>query len=141
VSVTEKKNFAIVLYAHNDLLFCKRALHSLFEQEWDAYHLFFVDDASEDETTPFVEAFLEETQQQQKATLIRHGEKIGPLAALYHIADTLLDREIVVFLDAKDFLAGPFALSRLNALCQDPDVWAVHSPFLSYPLYEQGELS
>lgn len=137
--VTEKKQFAVVIYAHNDLLFYKKALSSLFAQDLESYHLFFVDDGSYDKTAEEVTAFLQENQQEYRATVIRHEERLGEMAALRHVADSLLDREIVLFFHAKDWLASPQSLDALNASFQDPDVWVASFPTLSYPSYEKKE--
>jgi glycosyltransferase involved in cell wall biosynthesis len=133
--VTERKSFAILLYAHNQTLWCERALRSIFEQEYDHYRVIVIDDGSVDGTGEKAKQFIVDNNQEAKVILIRNEAKWGPVASLYRAIDSCLDREVVLPLDAKDWLAHPHVLSRLNAAYQNPDVWLTAAPVIEYPSY------
>jgi hypothetical protein len=139
--ITEHKSFAIVLYAHNQALWCERALLSIFEQEYDHYRIVFIDDASLDGTAEKAKQFILDNNQKERVTFLRNETPLGPVASLYRAIDYCLDKEVVLPLDAKDWLAHPTALSRLNAAYQNPDVWLARAQAIAYPSYDIRDAS
>jgi hypothetical protein len=142
--LSERKSFAFVVYAHNQSPWCERTLRSIFEQEYDNYRIIFVDDASADNTFDAAKTFILENNQDQRVILLRNESKLGPVASLYRAAGGLLDKEIAVSLDAKDWLAHSAVLSRLNSAYQNPDVWmarAFSAEYPSYSIQEKGMVS
>ena len=135
--VTEEKQFAAVVYSYKNAKVSERVLKSIFEQEYDRFRVIFFDDASQDGTFEKVQSFVLENKQEDRVILIQNKERIGPVACLYRAAATLQDREILLPIDAKDWLAHPRALSRLNAAYQNPDVWIAAAGPILYPSYEQ----
>jgi glycosyltransferase involved in cell wall biosynthesis len=137
--ITEHKSFAIVVYAHNQALWCERALRSVFEQEYDHYRVIVIDDGSLDGTAEKTNQFIVDNNQAERVTLLRNETRLGPVASLYRAIDSCLDKEIVITLDAKDWLAHPTALNRLNIAYQNPDVWFTQAQVIDYPSYEIRE--
>src|SRR5690606_10170904 len=134
--VREHKSFVIVLYAHNQAHWCKDALHSIFEQNYDHYRVIVVDDGSIDGTEEIAKNFILENHQDEKVIFIQNESCLGPVASLYRVIDNCLDREIIIPLDAKDWFTTPHVLTRLNALYQNPDVWMATSSSIEYPAYQ-----
>lgn len=139
--VAEHKSFAIVIYAHNQALWCERALRSVFEQDYDHYRIVLIDDGSIDSTGEKAQQFIADNNQKERVAFIRNEAPLGKAASLYRAIDSCLDREIVIPLDAKDWLAHPAALNRLNAAYQNPDVWLAAGQEIDYPSYEIKESS
>ena len=133
--LSERTSFALIVYAHNQSPWCERALRSIFEQEYDYYRVIFIDDASSDDTFDTAKSFILENNQDQRVILMRNEEEQGPVACLYRAIDNLLEKEIVIPLDAKDWLAHPGALTRMNAAFQNPDVWIAEVSGVEYPSY------
>ncbi len=136
VTPTEYKSFAIVLHAHNDAAWCERALTSIFAQDYDYFRVLFVDDGSSDDTFEKVQKFVLDNEQHQRVILLRNDETLGPVACLYRAIEYCLDREIIVPCSARDWLAVPTVLSRLNQAFQNPDVWLSFGQAIRYPSYE-----
>lgn len=132
----EFKSFAIVLYARNDAHWCERSLRSIFEQDYDAFRLLFVDDGSSDNTFERVQNFIIENQQEHRTILIRNETPIGCLPSLYRAAQHCLDKELILPLSAKDWLAGPSTLLSWNRAFQNPDIWIAFGRTILYPSYE-----
>ncbi len=135
-SLAERKSFVFIVYAYNQAAWCERSLRSIFEQEYDYYRVIFVDDGSTDATYQKAKAFILENQQQQKVLLIRNEKKEGFVACLHRAVDQLLDKEIAIPFDAKNWLAYNGALTRINAVYQNPDVWMTFTDAVAYPSYE-----
>lgn len=133
--VIEHKSFALVLYGYNQALWCERSLHSVFEQEYDHYRVLFIDDASSDGTGERAKQFVLDNHQEEKVVFFSNEQRLGPVASLYKVIDRCLDREIVLFLDVKDWLSSPYALSRMNRSYQNPEVWLTSCQAIEYPSY------
>ncbi len=139
VPLSEHKSFVVVIYAQNQAAWCERALRSVFEQDYEHYRLILVDDGSSDGTSEKARHFIVENNQEEKALLIRNETKMGRIASLYRALDTCLDREIILPLDGKDWLASPLVLKQLNSVYQNPDVWVAFGKGIEYPTYEKME--
>lgn len=135
-SPKESKSFAIILYAHNASLWCERALHSIFSQEYEAYRVLFIDDGSIDGTFERAQQFILDNNQAYRVIAVRNDTELGPLASLSRIVRNCLDREILVPLDATQWFAHERVLSRLNQALQAPDVRIVWGQTIQYPSYE-----
>src|SRR3990167_1367437 len=138
--LVEHKSFALILYAHNQATWIERTLRSIFEQEHDYLRVILMDDGSTDGTSEKAQSFIVDAKQEHRVILIRNETALGPVACLYRAIDSCLDREIVIPLDAKDWLVNPFVLSRLNAVYQNPQVWLTLGQSIQYPSYEIPEL-
>jgi glycosyltransferase involved in cell wall biosynthesis len=134
--ISERKSFVIVIYAYNQALWCEKALHSVFEQDYDHYRVILVDDGSTDGTSEKAKQFIVANNQGDKAILIRNETRYGLVASLYRAIDSCLDREIVIPLNGKDWLSSPGVLNRLNLAYQNPDVWVTFGQGIEYPSYE-----
>ncbi len=142
--LSEHKSFVIMVYAHNQELWCERALRSVFEQDYDHYRVVLIDDGSIDQTEKKAKQFIVDNNQDDKVIFIRNETRLGPVASLYRAIDACLDREIIIPLDAKDWLSTPKVLDRLNLSYQNPDVWLTFGQVIDYPSYairDRGQIS
>ena len=139
--IVEYKSFVFVVHSYQQSDWCLRSLSSLCEQDYDRFRIVFFDDGSNDGTLEKVQAFIEENHQEHRISLIHNPESLGNIACLYRTIHELLHHEIVIPLDAKDWLAHPGVLNRLNAAYQNPDVWLTSAKELLYPSYEMGDSS
>ena len=137
--VTERKSFVVIVYAHNKAAWCEETLRSIFEQEYDYYRVIFIDDASTDRTFQTAKRFILESHQEPRVVLMRNEARLGPLICLSRAVESLLDREIAIPMDGKDWLSHSGVLTRLNQIYQNPDVWMASGDSLSYPLYQKQE--
>jgi hypothetical protein len=133
--ITEHKSFVVVIYAHNQALWCERALRSVFEQDYDHYRVIVIDDGSIDNTAEKAKQFIVDNNQDAKVIFMRNETRYGEVASLYRAIDSCLDKEIVIPLNAKDWLTSPIVLNRLNIAYQNPDVWVAFGQAIEYPTY------
>lgn len=138
-ALTEHKSFAVVVVAHNAAAWCERALRSVFEQDYDYFRVLFVDDASMDDTFERAQEFIVDNGLEERVIAVRNETRAGFTGSLYRGVQACLDKEIVIPLDACNWLAFEGAISRLNRVFQNPDVWIARGAFVDYPLYELCE--
>lgn len=142
--IKEKKSFVFVVYGCNGATWCERTLRSIFEQDYEAYRLIWIDDASHDSSLEQVKSYIIENNQEIRAIVIENEDRLGRDASFKRCMKTVDDREIVILLDGIDWLATSEVLSHLNRFFQDPKVNLVVSGGLSYPQYheiKEGQIS
>ncbi len=133
--LTENKAFAIVLYAHNAASWCERSLRSIFAQDYDYFRVLFVDDGSIDDTFEKAQQFIVDNGLEERVVAMHNETKAGRSACLYRAAQICLDKEIIVPLDASNWIAHEGVLKKLNCVFQNPDAWIAFSSFIEYPTY------
>lgn len=133
----ERKSFVFVVYGCNCSPWCERALRSIFEQEYDAYRLVWIDDASTDTSLEQVQNFILENNQDAKAIVMRNEVRLGRNASYERCMGTVGDAEVAVLLEGANWMATNEVLNRLNLCFQDPRVAFVLARGLFYPSYEQ----
>jgi len=136
----EDLSFAVVLYAHNASYWCEKALRSIFEQDYPNYRVFLIDDGSVDDTFDKVQQFILDNKQEHRVIAMRNESTLGYTASLYRAVDNCLSREIILPLNAQDWLVHENTLTRLNQVFQNPDNWIVLGQFIQYPSYKISEL-
>lgn len=137
--VTEHKSFAFVLYAHNAASWCERSLRSLFAQDYDYFRVLFIDDASVDSTLEKAQQFIVDHHLEERVITVRNETKEGMTASLYRAAQVCLDKEILIPLDAGNWLSHEGVLTKLNRVFQNPDVWIAFGAAIDYPSYSLRE--
>lgn len=132
----ENRPFVIALYLHNEASWCKRALRSIFEQDYPAYRVFVIDDASIDDTEEAAKDFIVQNHQDEKVIFIRNDAFLGYSMSLKRILNHCEDFEIVIPIDAKNWFSSPNVLNRFNVAYQNPDVLLVKALGIGYPSYK-----
>ena len=135
--IADQKRFAIVLYTHNAVHFCERMLRSVFDQNYDAYRIFFIDDGSADGTFETAQRICLEQGHQDRMIMMRNEEPLGFSTCLLRAIDHCTDQEIVIPLEG--WFSHENVLSQLNWSYRNPDLWMVSGKNLEYPLYQDSE--
>lgn len=125
--------FAIVVPSYNNASWVSNNLRSLAEQTYTNFHLYYIDDASTDDTKELAELFLEQPGLAGKYTLISNSVRAGALANIYNTVTGLEPHTVVVGLDGDDWLAHPKVLERVAEVYKDPNVWMSYGSFESDP--------
>ncbi len=139
VSLSEtqiEKPFSIVLYAYNQGLWVKRTLSSIFEQDYENYQVILIDDGSSDNTFQMAKDFILETNQSANVFLLQNEEKKGYLSSLQEAIQNLDDKEIVLPILAKDWLADGLVLKKLNAAFCETKVRIAKAKSIEFPSYK-----
>ena len=134
--IIEHKSFAVVLYAHNAASWIERALQSIFEQDYDAYRVVVIDDASVDGTLEIAQQFILENQQEHRAMALCNDSFLGFVGSLYRASEQATSCEILLPLEAKNWFTHDKVLTKLDQAFQNPDAWIAFAEGLHYPSYE-----
>ena len=123
--------FAIIVASYNNQSFCKENLDSILHQDYDNYHVYYVDDGSRDKTLRYVRNYVSEHQKQDRITIItnpvRNGSHVENQYNVIHYC--LSDDTVVVIVDGDDTLPDNNVLSYLDEVYSDQDIWMTYGQF------------
>ncbi len=132
-TINGQKEFAIVVPTYNNSDVCIRNVDSLLNQDYDNYHVYIVDDVSDDDTYQKLQGYIEQHPLCEKVTLIKNKHHIGAAANYYHVISSLPGRVIVLNADGDDFLAHEQVLNKLNEVYDNQNIWMTYGQFREYP--------
>ena len=135
---SEPKRFVIITASYNNKDWYERNLLSVFNQTYPHWHLIYIDDCSPDGTGQLVEDFVQFHGMQDRVTLIKNSERQYHLANQYYAIHPCDGNEIVIIVDADDWLIHNKVLEHLNKVYSNSDVWMTYGQFKTYPKMEGG---
>jgi len=141
VPLSEKgeRRIVVVVASYNNQLYYRRNLDSIFMQNYENYHVLYINDCSTDNTLVLVEAYVKNKRATDRVTVIANKERRGALANQYHaIHEHCKPTDLVVIADGDDWLQGYDVFSHLNAVYKDPNVWMTYGQFVQYPSRDRG---
>ena len=126
-------------------MFSNRRHQQLFEslerQNYSNYHLVYVDDNSPREEVDGMLKFLREnrTRVNNRIKYLHTNQHIGSLANhRYFIRKYCNPEDIVLIVDADDYLIGAQTLKIINHAYLDPQIWFVYTRYIySYNNHEK----
>ena len=137
--VVENQSIAIIVLAENDRNECERNLHSILDQNYTNFRLFFIDNGSDDGTLEYAKAIVEKKKASIPIKWIRFEEKQPKMEIIYEVIHECDAREVVTILKGKDWLAHENVLDHLNCAYANPEVWITYSKAINYPEYQKVE--
>lgn len=136
-AIAEKK-ITIIIASYNNKDWYERNLDSVISQDYQNYHIVYINDCSPDGTGQFVADYIERHQVQDLVTLIDNKQRVGALANFYRAIHACDDNTIVVMLDGDDWFKNAHVLTRINEEYINPCVWLTYGQFEEYPSGKQG---
>ncbi len=133
VFYAEQKNFVIIVPSYNNVHWCQKNLDSIFTQNYQNYHVIYIDDHSNDGTEDYVEQYIRQHNLFNKVTFIKNSYRRGALSNYYDTIHSCNDSDIIVTVDGDDWLAHNHVLSFLNEIYQDKNIWLTYGQFRYYP--------
>ena len=131
-NITQKK-IVIVIPSYNNQKWYTKNLDSVFSQNYQNYHVIYVDDTSPDGTGKYVKEYVNTHNLHDNITLIINEKRQGALANLYYAIHSCNDTDIIVTLDGDDWFAHENVLQRINSAYANPNVWLTYGQFKRYP--------
>ncbi|MDB6081683.1 MAG: hypothetical protein JWO53_955 [Chlamydiia bacterium] len=125
--------FAIVVPSYNNASWLSNNLHSIAEQTYPHFHLYYINDASTDDTGELAKLLVAQPGLQGKTTLIHNKERQGSLCNLYTTIHQIDPHMVVVTIDGDDWLSHPQVLEKVAAEYRDESVWMTYGNFESDP--------
>ena len=114
--------FVFLIPAYNCEKEIKQTLMSVFSQSYDDWRIILIDDVSTDNTTKVAKELVERFGYSKRTSFVRREEKYGEVRNTIVEVKFLADREVVVRLDAGDWLTDNDTLWYLN------QVYKEHNP-------------
>ncbi|MDB6081681.1 MAG: hypothetical protein JWO53_953 [Chlamydiia bacterium] len=131
--MTKPVEFAVVVPSYNNASWACKNLASIAEQTYPHFHLYYIDDASTDNTRELAELFLQQPGLKERHTLICNAERQGSLANFYRVIHQIEPHKVIVCVDGDDWLAHPKVLERVALEYSESCVWLTYGSYESEP--------
>lgn len=128
----EEKKFVIVIPSYRNSQWAEKNIMSAVGQKYSNFKIIYTDDASPDGTADIIENLINKYKL-NNVTLIKNDERKGALNNLYDMIWSCEDSEIIVNLDADDWLAHSNVLNRLNQEYTNKNIWLSYGSYIDYP--------
>lgn len=129
------QRFVIVTASYNNRNYCTNNIMSILKQNYDNFHLIYIDDCSDDGTADAVEKLVKKLGQEEQVTLIRNTERHYALKNQYDAIHTYCNNtDVVVIVDGDDWFVHADVLTFLNKIyTQYPHIWLTYGQFKEWP--------
>ncbi len=134
----EEKHIVIVTPSYKNAEWYKWNLDSVFSQDYQNWHMIYVDDCSPDGTGELVKAYVKEKGYEDKVVVLCNKNRRKALANLYTAIHMCAPTDIIAILDGDDRLAGADVLNEINLMYSAYDVWLTYGQFREYPSKVMG---
>lgn len=129
----QNKHFVIIIPSYNNKYWFQRNLDSVISQNYNNFDVIYIDDASIDKTGELVELYVKERNLEHKIKIIKNETNQGALSNQYFAIHSCNPKDIIIALDADDWLSHENVLTYLNNIYQDPNVWMTYGQYFDYP--------
>lgn len=126
---TKEINFAIVIPSYNNARWCDKCIESVAMQKNKNWHMYYLNDASSDDTFERTNQCIQRLGIQDKCTVINNPVRRYSLANLYDTIHSLDPHVVVVDLDGDDWLENPDVLDTLKKAYSDSNVWMTYGNY------------
>ena len=126
-------HFVIIIPSYNNISWHVQNLDSIFSQDYNDFHVIYIDDCSTDGTGDAVAQYIHTNDVWNNVTFIKSDKRRGALANLYHAIHTCNDTDIIITVDGDDWLAHDHVLSHLANVYSDANIWMTFGQFAEFP--------
>ena len=128
------KHFTIIIPTYNSAEWVAKNLNSACTQDYEAYDIIYIDDASRDATAAAAKEYIHANPfTKGKFTLIENPFNKGKMENMYHAVRQAVDNTIIVVLDGDDWLAHDGVLKKLNEVYSSGPVWMTNGSYREDP--------
>ncbi|MGE0009783.1 MAG: glycosyltransferase family 2 protein [Candidatus Babeliales bacterium] len=128
----------ISVCAYNDARWVEKNLDSIFMQKYSNYHVVYIDDASTDNTPEIVKEYIARHHLEDKITLQVNPTRCRKMQNIYNLFHACDDHDIIVQVDADDWLPHDQIFSLINSKYQNENIWLTYGQFRGYPNNRTG---
>ncbi|MDN3507638.1 MAG: hypothetical protein P0S94_01810 [Simkaniaceae bacterium] len=132
------KSFVVIVLSQEGDSFSLQNIDSIMNQKYPDFRVIFVNFGEDHTTLSDTKNYIDEQGLKHRVSFINSSDHSS--ADYYHIITACRDEEIIVQMDAKDWLASDFILEKLNETYEDSDVWLTYGQYLEYPSLEKGRI-
>ncbi len=124
-----EKHIVVVTCSFNNQKWVNWNLTSVLEQQYDNYHVVYLDDKSDDLTFKLAKKFITENGLEDRFILIQNKDRHKALANLYSSIHMCAPTDIIAVLDGDDRFAQEKVLIKLNAVYENSNIWLTYGQF------------
>lgn len=135
---SNEQSLIISVCAYNASPWVEQNLDSIFCQEYSNFKVIYVDDASTDDTSLKVQAYINTHHLEDKLTLITNATRQRKMKNMYTVFHQCPDNAIIVQVDADDWLDDATAFAQVNNAHNEEHVWLTYGQFKIYPSGQKG---
>lgn len=132
------KKIVVVVPSYKNERWCERNLQSIFSQDYKNFTVMYTDDCSPDNTAQVVDQFISTHDVADRIVFNKNHERCGAMKNLYDMIHSCDDEDIIVTLDGDDWFAHSAALSKINEVYSDSDVWFTWGSYMDHPGNTRG---
>ena len=129
----DQKPIVVIIPSYNNRNYYQKNLDSIIAQNYDNYHVIYIDDLSQDRTGALVRSYIEKRRLSHRITLIENKQRQGTLANLYNAIHACPDNAIIITVDGDDWLHNSEVFNIINCAYADPNVWITFGQFIFHP--------
>lgn len=128
-----QKRIMVIIPSFNNATSYQSNLLSVINQEYENYHIIYIDDASPDGTGKLVQQFIVDYNIADRVTFIGNQYNRKALANMYKAFQYCDPNDIILELDGDDALASNQLLKNINELFSTQDVWLAYAQYKNVP--------
>lgn len=128
----------ISVCAYNAAEWVEKNLNSIFSQQYTNFRVIYIDDASQDNTAQAVQDYINRHNVQDKLHLQVNPKRCRKMKNIYNCFHSCKDEEIIVQIDADDWLAHDQVFATINQTYQQNNIWLTYSQYIGFPNNELG---
>ncbi len=122
------RHFTIIVSSDTSFNTCEKTLHSILEQTYQNFSVFYIDNGSEKTTSTILKQWQESGKLPQ-LSILQNREGKALLQNLYETIYLLGREEVVLFLSGDSWLCNKEVLHTLNKWYKTYAVWALCMPY------------
>ncbi len=129
----KEKSFVIFVFSDDESPVTEKNFKSISDQNYTSYKISFIDSSSTNKNMTAAKALSEELGINNKVTYYRPTYSNSFSDIYFNALQACKDEDIIVQLEACDWLANPHVLDKLNEIYNDPDVWLTYCKHINDP--------
>lgn len=132
----KQNKFVVIVTCYNKAKWVGFNINSLKQQSYGNFIAIYGYDKSKDNTLDVIARNIEDD---TRLILVHNKVQESQLTNYFNCIDYLeqanliSDEDIIVELDADDWLLHPFVFQYLNQIYQDPSIWMTYGQYVHYP--------
>ncbi len=137
IETDKNTNFHFIIPGYNVEEWLTKCLASIKKQEYQNYSVTFINDVSSDDSKNI---FLKEANENSKFKIINNDKKLYALKNISLAINNLEanEEDVIIILDADDWLSSPYVLSYLNSVYQKEKCLMTYGSYMYYPHGDKG---
>ncbi|MDN3504667.1 MAG: glycosyltransferase family A protein [Rhabdochlamydiaceae bacterium] len=130
--VINDKHFVVTMPITLPLKKVESSLKNLMDQGYENYEIIFINSMESNQ----IHSELQQLYSKVEKELNKKGPSYSIKTNYYESIHQLKDNDIVIYLEAGDWLAKKSTMEKLATIFSNTDVWLAYSPYIEYPSYQ-----